>query len=153
MESTPKETCNWVHWLQFFIIFMFLLKSMIYVCSLAKTYNKSLLYQQAIKFTCTWHSVLYNIDSIWCFFNIFTCLCNVLLKILLYTWPRKFLYMLILIGLLLFDILKFHINISMFTPFFHRGLVIVDIVDVLNFSLVYNATLKFLTYLLFFGFA
>ena len=61
--------------------------------------------------------------------------------------------MLILIGLLLFDILKFHINISMFTPFVHRGLVIVDIVDVLNFSLVYNSTLKFLTYLLFFGFA
>ena len=45
----PKETWNWVHWSKCVIIFMFLLKSMMYVCSLVKAYNRSSPYQWAIK--------------------------------------------------------------------------------------------------------
>ena len=64
-------------------------------------------------------------------------------------------YVLIFIGLLLFDILKFHINISIYTPFFltEKDLSL-ETLDSPQFSLVYHATLKFLicTYLLFFGF-
>ena len=38
--------------------------------------------------TYTWHSVTVGNDSMWSLFNIFTCLCDVLLNILSCNWPR-----------------------------------------------------------------